>query len=270
MYNKEEEAYERTRRVGSMHRDRQDEYVAGEFDRQASHYDDSLTVRSFQRRTQALVVNEMQITKGMHILDLGCGTGTATLEIASRLEGTGRVVGLDLSEKMLGEAGRKLAGLGYTNVEFVLGKASALECKARFDYVLSTNAFHHFDDKEGVFSQVWRSMKPGGTFLVQDICDDFVLMRALDLLGKIGERAHVGSTTSLRLRELLASAGFVDVEVQVQKLNWFWGIMVGKGSRDHKGSRSGNSAEETGGVKWNVYRKVRRLPNRWMPAGSTR
>jgi ubiquinone/menaquinone biosynthesis C-methylase UbiE len=219
-----------------MHRDRQDEYVAGEFDRQASHYDDSLTVGSFQRRAQALVVNEMQIAKGMHILDLGCGTGTATLEIASRLEGTGKVVGLDLSEKMLGEAGRKLAELGYTNVEFVLGKASALGHEARFDYVLSTNAFHHFGDKEGVFSQVWRSLKPGGTFLVQDICDDFVLMRALDLLGKIGERAHIGSTTSPGLRELLASVGFVDVEVQVQKLNWFWGIMVGKGSRDHRGA----------------------------------
>lgn len=232
-----------------MHRDRQDEYVAGEFDRQAGHYDDSLTVRSFQRRAQALVVNEMQIAKGMHILDLGCGTGTATLEIASRLEGTGKVVGLDLSEKMLGEAGRKLEELGYTNVEFVLGNASALGHEARFDCVLSTNAFHHFGDKKGVFFRVWRSLKPGGTFLVQDICDDFVLMRALDLLGKIGGRAHVGSTTALGLRELLASAGFVDVEVQVQKLSWFWGIMVGKGSRDHNGNRSGDSIGETGGVK---------------------
>ena len=219
-----------------MHRDRQDEYVAAEFDRQASHYDDSLTVGAFQRRTQALVVNDMQIVKGMHILDLGCGTGTATLEIASRLEGTGKVVGLDLSNKMLGEAERKLAELQYTNVKFVLGSASDLSYEAHFDYVLSTNAFHHFGDKEGVFSLVWRSLKPGGCFLVQDICDDFLLMKVVDLAGKIGERAHVGSTTSLGLRELLASASFVDIEVEAQKLNWFWGIMVGKGFRDY-GSR---------------------------------
>ena len=217
-----------------MDREQQDKYVAAEFDRQATRYDDSLTVRSFQSRTQSLVLEKMRIEKGMHVLDLGCGTGTATLEIASRLEGTGRVVGLDLSEKMLGEAERKLAELGYTNVEFVLGRASVLGYEACFDYVVSTNAFHHFGDKEEVFSQVWRSLKPSGCFLVQDICDDFILMRALDLLGKIGERAHVGSTTSLGLRELLASAGFVDIEVQVQKLNWFWGIMVGKGSRGHR------------------------------------
>jgi ubiquinone/menaquinone biosynthesis C-methylase UbiE len=217
-----------------MRRDRQDEYVAAEFDRQARRYDDSLTVRSFQSRTQSLVLEKMRIEKGMHVLDLGCGTGTATLEIASRLEGTGRVVGLDLSEKMLGQAGRKLAELGYANVEFVLGSASDLSYESCFDYVISTNVFHHFGDKAGVFSRVWWSLKPGGCFLVQDICDDFVLMKAVDFAGKIGERAHVGSTTALGLRELFARAGFVDVEVQAQKLNWFWGIMVGKGSRDHK------------------------------------
>jgi ubiquinone/menaquinone biosynthesis C-methylase UbiE len=216
-------------RMEPMDRDRQDEYIADEFDRQASHYDDSLTVRSFQRRTQALVVNKMRIAKEMHILDLGCGTGTATLEIASRLEGTGRVVGLDLSEKMLGEAERKLARLGYTNVELVLGSASDLSYEAYFDYVLSTNVFHHFGNKEGVFSQVWRSLKPGGTFLVQDICDDFILMKAVDLAGKLGERAHVESTTSQGLRRLLTSAGFSEVKVDVAKLNWFWGIMIGKG-----------------------------------------
>ena len=216
--------------------ERQDKHVAAEFDRQARRYDDSLTVRSFQSRAQFLVLDKMRIEKGMHVLDLGCGTGTATLEVASRLEGIGEVVGLDLSEKMLGKAERKLARSGYTNVDFVLGSASDLTYESYFDYVLSTNAFHHFDDKAGVFSRVWRSLKPGGCFLVQDICDDFLLMKVVDLAGKIGERAHVGSTTSLGLRELLASASFVDIEVEAQKLNWFWGIMVGKGFRDY-GSR---------------------------------
>jgi ubiquinone/menaquinone biosynthesis C-methylase UbiE len=216
-------------RMEPMDREQRDKYVAAEFDRQARRYDDSLTVRSFQSRTQSLVLEEMRIEKGMHVLDLGCGTGTATLEIASRLEGTGRVVGLDLSEKMLGEAERKLAGLGYTNVELVLGSASDLSYETHFDYVLSTNVFHHFGDKERVFSQVRRALKPGGTFLVQDICDDFILMKVVDLAGKIGERAHVGSTTSQGLRQLLASAGFSEIEVEVARLNWFWGIMIGKG-----------------------------------------
>jgi ubiquinone/menaquinone biosynthesis C-methylase UbiE len=216
-----------------MHRGYRDKHVADEFDRQASHYDDSLTVRSFQSRVQSLVLEKMRIERGMRVLDLGCGTGAGTIKIAARLEGTGRVVGLDLSEKMIEQAERKLAELECANVAFVVGSGAELDYDGCFDCVLSTNAFHHFGDKEGVFSQVCRSLKPGGAFWVQDICDDFALMRAVDLLGKLGERAHVGSTTSSGLRELLASAGFVDIDVQVQKLDWFWGIMVGKGVRNH-------------------------------------
>jgi arsenite methyltransferase len=208
---------------------RHDEYVAKEFDRAAEGYDDSRIVRSYQRRTQALALNGMYIEKGMHVLDLGCGTGTATLEIASRLEGTGRVVGLDLSEKMLEQARRKLAELEYTNVEFVLQSASALDYTGDFDYVLSTNAFHHFVGKKEVFSRIHKSLKPGGVLVIQDFCDDFVLMRLVDWLGKIGEKAHVGSTTSRELRELFVAAGFSAVEVKTTKLNWLWGIMIGKG-----------------------------------------
>jgi ubiquinone/menaquinone biosynthesis C-methylase UbiE len=65
-------------------KDKQDEYAAEEFDKAAKSYDDSRLVKSYQRRTQVLVVNEMQIRRGMNVLDLGCGTGWATIEIASR------------------------------------------------------------------------------------------------------------------------------------------------------------------------------------------
>lgn len=217
-----------------MGKKRHDEYVAQEFNRAAERYDDSRVVRSYQRRTQALIVDDSQIEKGMRVLDLGCGTGTATLEIASRLEGTGKVVGLDLSGKMLEQAKQKLAELGYTNVEFVLQNASDLNYDEYFDHVLSTNAFHHFADKQDVFARVYKSLRPGGVFMIQDICDDFVLMKALDLLGKLGEKAHVGSTTSRELRDLLISTRFSDVEVKTTKLNWFWGIMIGKGVKQDK------------------------------------
>jgi ubiquinone/menaquinone biosynthesis C-methylase UbiE len=206
-----------------------DEYVAQEFNRAARGYDDSCIVKSYQRRVQALVLEKLRLEKGMHILDLGCGTGWATLEIASRLEGTGAVIGLDLSERMIEQAQRKLAGLGYDNVEFVLKSASSLDYDGYFDTVLSTNAFHHFVDKEEIFSRVWRSLKPHGTFVIQDFCDDFFWMRALDFLGKIGEKAHVGTTTSNGLKELFLATGFSDVRVETTKLNWFWGIMIGKG-----------------------------------------
>jgi len=212
-----------------MSRGRQEEYVAKEFDRAAKSYDESRLVKSLQRRAQTLVIDKMHIEKGMNILDLGCGTGWGTIDIASKLEGTGKVIGLDLSEKMLEQAKQKLAEFTYDNVEFRVGSGSSLNYENYFDYVLSTNAFHHFDDKEEIFSIVWKSLKDNGTFIIQDICDDYLLMKIVDLAGKVGEKAHVGSTTSEGLRNLFLSTGFVNIEVERIELNWFWKIMIGSG-----------------------------------------
>jgi ubiquinone/menaquinone biosynthesis C-methylase UbiE len=215
----------------SVAEDQHDQYVAEEFNRAAAGYDDSRLVRTYQHRVQALVVDSLGLRKGMNVLDLGCGTGWATLEIASRLGGTGRVVGLDLSEGMIEQARKELPRFRYDNVEFVLQSASSLNCAGCFDYVISTNAFHHFADKEGVFARVWRSMKAGGSFVIQDYCRDFFLMRVVDQMGKIGEKAHVGTTRSTELGELFLTQGFVDVHVETVKLNWLWGIMIGRGMK---------------------------------------
>ena len=206
-----------------------DRRVAEEFDRQASRYDRSLTVRRYQSQIQAFVLDRLPIRPGMHVLDLGCGTGTATLAVASKLAGTGKVIGLDVSPKMLEQARRKLSQSGLSNVEFVLGSAHDLGYKATFDVVYSTSAYHHFASKTDIFRHVWQSLKSGGCFWVQDFCSDFLLMRGLDLLGKLGERAHVGTTTSQQLEALYRDTGFMDVEVSPFKLTWFWGIMIGKG-----------------------------------------
>lgn len=214
-----------------MSQERHDRHVAHEFNRAAKGYDESRTVKSYQRRTQILVIGKMQIGKGMNILDLGCGTGQGTIDIASRLEGTGRVIGLDLSEKMVEQAQRKLGSIPYDNVEFGVGSGGSLDYDSTFDYVISTNAFHHFRQKHAIFSRVWNSLKLGGVFMVQDICDDYLLMRIVDLAGKIGERAHVGSTTSEGLANLFRSSGFVNIEIDRVKINWFWRTMIGKGTR---------------------------------------
>jgi len=154
--------------ITDVSKEGQDEYIAQEFDRAAKSYDESRLVKSYQRRAQTIGINKMQIEKGMNILDLGCGTGWGAIDIASKLEGTGKVIGLDLSEKMIEQAKQKLAKLTYDNVEFEVGSGS-LDYENYFDYVLSTNAFHHFDKKEEIFSRVWKSLKRNGVFVIQDI-----------------------------------------------------------------------------------------------------
>lgn len=208
-----------------------DKYVAQTFDRQASWYDSSSTADTYQRPSQRMALDEMQLEPGMHVLDLGCGTGTGTLAIASKLRGTGRVVGIDLSEKMIAEANKKRSASLYQNVTFRVGSGHELQDKNTFDYVVSTNAFHHFYKKEKIFSRIYRALKNQGQFIIEDFCDDFPLMRLFDTVGKIFERGHAGSTTSQGLSVLLAEAGFVETALSTSKLTWFWGIMIGKGRK---------------------------------------
>jgi ubiquinone/menaquinone biosynthesis C-methylase UbiE len=212
-----------------MSKKRRDEYVAKEFDRAAKGYDKSQIVKSYQRRVQVFVIEKMHINKGMNILDLGCGTGSGTLDIATQLEGTGKVVGLDLSKKMIEQAKKKFTGFRYDNLEFRIGSGSSLDYNNHFDYVISTNSYHHFDDKEEIFSKVQKSLKLNGVYIVQDICDDYFLMKIVDFIGKMGEKAHVGSTTSHTLRDIFLSTGFRDIQIEKIKLSWFWGIMIGRG-----------------------------------------
>jgi len=208
-----------------------DEYIAEEFNKAAGGYDRSLIVKSYQRRTQVLIIKRMQIKKGMNILDLGCGTGAGTMDIALKLKGTGKVIGLDLSGKMIEQARKKLTNIKYDNVKFKVGSAISLDYNNYFDYVFSTNAFHHFKDKGNIFLKVKKALKVQGVFIVQDICDDYFLMSILDFMGKIGEKAHVGSTTSQKLKDLFLATDFLNIKVNRIKLNWFWGIMIGEGMK---------------------------------------
>jgi ubiquinone/menaquinone biosynthesis C-methylase UbiE len=208
-----------------------DAYIAREFNRASMSYDQSWLVRSYQRRVQTFVINRMPIKKGMNVLDLGCGTGQGTIDIALKLEGTGNIIGIDLSERMIEQARKKLADFRYDNIRFLAGSGSSLDYQDYFDYVFSTNAFHHFEKKGTIFHEIWQSLKHNGVFIVQDICDDYPLMKIVDCAGKIGEKAHVGSATSEKLRELFLTTGFTQVEIEKVKVNWFWGIMIGKGTK---------------------------------------
>jgi ubiquinone/menaquinone biosynthesis C-methylase UbiE len=104
--------------------------------------------------------------KAARILDVGCGTGHATVAVAP---GAGSVVGVDLTEEMLAQ-GRHLAEeRGLHNVTFVRGDAEALDFPAAsFDVVVSRYSAHHFPHPEQALREIARVLTPGGTFLLVD------------------------------------------------------------------------------------------------------
>jgi trans-aconitate methyltransferase len=105
------------------------------------------------------VVELLAPKPGERILDLGCGTGTLTSEIAAS---GAEVLGVDRSPEMIEEARKKFPAL-----RFEVCDARSLEFSAEFDAVFSNAALHWIPEASLVLKGVARSLKPGGRFVAE-------------------------------------------------------------------------------------------------------
>ncbi|HEY8514409.1 MAG TPA: class I SAM-dependent methyltransferase [Candidatus Binatia bacterium] len=103
------------------------------------------------------------IASGESVLDVGCGCGATSLELARRVGPTGRVLGLDISGPMLEVARERARGAGATNVSFALADAQthALE-QAAFDVVFSRFGVMFFAEPTEAFANLRRALRAGG------------------------------------------------------------------------------------------------------------
>jgi trans-aconitate 2-methyltransferase len=102
----------------------------------------------------------IHVRPGMEVVDLGCGTGELTAELASRLPRS-RVLGVDGSPQMLEKAG----ALAAEGVSFEQGDLR--EVTGEYDLVFSHAVLHWIDDHPALFSRLWSMVAPGGQLAVQ-------------------------------------------------------------------------------------------------------
>ena len=100
---------------------------------------------------------------GETILDIGCGTGTTTLQISRLVGGAGKVTGLDLSGVMLELASKRAEKKQYKNIEFREADAQTYKFQHdSFDAIFSRFGVMFFDQPEKAFRNLYKSLKTGG------------------------------------------------------------------------------------------------------------
>lgn len=158
-----------------------------------------------------------QVRKGETVLDLGSGAGIDAFLAAREVGPDGKVIGVDMTTRMIERARENAAKGGFANVEFRLGEIEHLPvADATIDLIISNCVINLSPDKPRVFREAWRVLRPGGRMVVSDL----VLTRPLPESVKTSVEAYVGCVAGASQKEdylrLIRESGFEAPEVLEQ------------------------------------------------------
>ena len=111
-----------------------------------------------------------ELAPGEDVLDVGCGAGLDSLVAAQMVGAAGSVTGIDMTPEMLAKARASADDLRLGNVRLVDGEAERLPfADASFDVVISNGVVDLIPDKDAVFSELHRVLRPGGRIQLADV-----------------------------------------------------------------------------------------------------
>jgi arsenite methyltransferase len=159
-----------------------------------------------------------KIKKGDVVIDLGSGAGNDCFIARAETGETGKIIGIDFTGAMIDKARVNAEKLGFHNVEFRQGDIEKMPVTSNIaDVIVSNCVLNLVPNKDGVFKEIFRALKPGGHFSISDI----VLIG--DLPEKIRKTAEMysgcvsGAIQKQTYMELIELNGFKNISIQKEK-----------------------------------------------------
>ena len=121
----------------------------------------------------AQLVDRLRLAPGMHVLEVGPGSGVFTVEVAHRLGPTGYLAAVDVQPQMLAKTEDKIRAAGLANVETLLADAAELPfADQSFDLAFFVTVLGEIPDKAAALAEAHRVLRPGGRLSVTELLMD--------------------------------------------------------------------------------------------------
>ena len=151
---------------------------------------------------------------GQTVLDLGSGAGFDCFLAARAVGPAGKVIGVDMTSDMVTKARENAEKNGFENVEFRLGEIEALPVDdASIDVIISNCVINLSPEKERVFKEAFRVLKPGGRLAVADVVATAPLPEAVKGDWAAYTGCMAGASQVSALAKMLASTGFESIKI---------------------------------------------------------
>lgn len=159
-----------------------------------------------------------QIKQGDTVIDLGSGAGNDCFIARSETGETGKIIGIDFTPAMIEKARANAEKLGFNNVEFRQGDIEKIPVTAgTADVIVSNCVLNLLPNKENVFKEIYRVLKPGGHFSISDVVLVGTLPDALRHDAEMYAGCVAGAIQKEDYLQLINASGFQGLIVQKQK-----------------------------------------------------
>ncbi len=156
-----------------------------------------------------------ELRSGEVVLDLGSGGGIDCFMAARKVGEHGSVIGIDMTEEMLAKAEANKIQMGIENVEFRKGKIEDLPVdEDSVDVIMSNCVINLSPDKDAVFVEAFRVLKPGGRLAVSDIVTEGDFSAELRANLDSWAECVTGAIDVVEYVHKMEEAGFIDVKVE--------------------------------------------------------